>query len=354
MKRSDKMPHSDNLLAQIISDTAPGGAIKILREFALELAEAGLEQLIISPPDEKFVKSLRHPRIRTATLVFGNPRADLVGRWRVKRLLRQARPKVVISWMRRAARFVPADGGYKHFGRLDDYYPVNYYKTAHKVLGVSPPVSEFFLAQDPQTAHRVETVPNFSPPPLKPIKRVGDKTPTVLSLGRFVPVKGYHLLIRAIAALPGVNLMLCGEGKQETELRMLARSLKVAGRVRIAPWQANITDTFNRADILAMPSIREPFGLPFTDGWAHKKAVVASVCAGPVSYMRHRHNGMLCDIDDVETLRQAIADLLADKALMRKVAENGHKEWREKFSPPVIINRWLKMFAREGLRVSAK
>ncbi len=338
-----------NLLAQVTANTHVGGAGKLFKEFVLELAELEIPQLIVLRPKSELVTELKHPNIRIATAPFANPRLDFYSRVRLRRILDEAGPTVVISWLQRAAAFVPKSRKYKHLGRLDDYYSVKYYKSAHRIFAVSPPTAEHFIAQEPEIARKVEVIPNFTMPPQKPLKRLGDKSPTVAALGRFRTVKGYDLLIRATAELPGVNLLLAGEGKEEKNLRSLARSLGLARRVRFLPWQDDITDVLNQADILAMPSRREPFGLPFADGWSHKKAVVASKCAGPVSYIRHRHNGMLCEVGDVPTLKRAIAELLNHKALMRKVAENGHKEWLRKFSPSVIVKRWLEVLRDEGL-----
>lgn len=345
----------ENVLVQIIAGSHPGGAGKLFQEFAIEFAKRGIKQVIITRPYRERLRALRHPNIRVETVPLGSPYLDLYSRLKVRALFRRVKPRVVISWLQRWATFVP-HGDYTHIGRLDGHYSRKYYKSADKFFAVSPPIAEYFAAQDETIADAVQTIPNFTlaatgfAPKRKATKRKTDIT--IITLSRFHKVKGYDLLIKAIVGLKGVRLLMVGEGPEEANLRNLVNSVGVAERVRFLPWQSNITAALAQADVLAMPSRMEAFGLPFIDAWAHKKAVIASKSAGPISHIRHLENGMLCEVGSVESLRQAILALLKDKALINKLAANGYNEWKRKFSPKVVVDQWMEILANEGLRVT--
>ena len=57
-----------------------------------------------------------------------------------------------------------------------------------------------------------------------------DEAPTAVCVGRLSPQKGQHLLLRAwpkvTARVPGAQLVLVGDGPDEAELRVRARSLE--------------------------------------------------------------------------------------------------------------------------------
>lgn len=92
--------------------------------------------------------------------------------------------------------------------------------------------------------------------------QVGARTPAILFLGRFVPVKGLDLLLRAVSQLPGVELWLGGDGPLAPRLRQAAQSPALAGRVQFL----GVLDAAARrqrllaCDVVAVPSLRLPDG----------------------------------------------------------------------------------------------
>ena len=80
--------------------------------------------------------------------------------------------------------------------------------------------------------------------------------------GRLVKVKGFDLLIGALALLHDtqVRLTILGAGPLRASLERLAHTKGVAGRVRFAGFQANPYTWFARADAFVLSSRYE--GLP--------------------------------------------------------------------------------------------
>ena len=85
---------------------------------------------------------------------------------------------------------------------------------------------------------------------------------TVISVGNLLELKGHHLLIEALPLLPGVTVLIAGEGPMRASLERLARDRGVADRVRLLgnlP-QDELIACYNAADVLVLASSRE--GLP--------------------------------------------------------------------------------------------
>lgn len=83
-----------------------------------------------------------------------------------------------------------------------------------------------------------------------------------LAVGNLVELKGVHLALEALAALPGVALLIAGQGPEEERLRQLAERFGVSGRVRFLGTvpHAELCEYYNAADALVLASSRE--GMP--------------------------------------------------------------------------------------------
>lgn len=114
----------------------------------------------------------------------------------------------------------------------------------------------------------------------------------VLYVGRVVPWKGVHVLIRAIRALGRDDLEVTVLGSSgfdaaapltdyETRLRRVAEGSR--SRVQFIPFQppAMVARIMRQADVVVVPSIKpEPFGLTALEGLAAGATVVASDIGG--------------------------------------------------------------------------
>ena len=94
----------------------------------------------------------------------------------------------------------------------------------------------------------------FSPPDDRPAVRraFGLKRFSIISVGYLSQNKGQHLAIRAVAEIPGTELMIVGDGPERDRLMALAGDLGVTDRVRfIGPIdQAHLAMLMGAADLL--------------------------------------------------------------------------------------------------------
>jgi glycosyltransferase involved in cell wall biosynthesis len=86
---------------------------------------------------------------------------------------------------------------------------------------------------------------------------LGCTTPTVLAVGRLVPVKGFDLLVRAAGRLPRrrrPSVVLVGDGPERTRLERMAAARGVSLRLPGALPPAAVAAWMGAADVYAQPS----------------------------------------------------------------------------------------------------
>lgn len=81
-----------------------------------------------------------------------------------------------------------------------------------------------------------------------------------------------------------------------------------AGRVRFTGWQspANVSKWYAAADILAVPSRYEPFGMVILEGMLYGLAVVAADVGGPAEILSHGRTGVLFPARNGKALAAAL------------------------------------------------
>ncbi|WP_371791312.1 glycosyltransferase [Streptomyces sp. NBC_01471] len=107
-------------------------------------------------------------------------------------------------------------------------------------------------------------------------------------VGRLVPGKRFGLLVRAVAALPGVRLLLAGDGPELEALRALARRLGAGGRVHFLGECDALPDgphagptvpaVLDAVDVFVSASDEESFGLATVEALAAGLPVLYAAC----------------------------------------------------------------------------
>ncbi len=163
---------------------------------------------------------------------------------------------------------------------------------------------------------------------------------TVLTVGRWAAserYKGVDLLIGAIAQLRGTHsdlyLVAVGSGDDLPRLRALAGSLGVSGFIHFFEnlSREEIAACYARADLFALPSRAEGFGLVFLEAMAFSKPVVGAAAGGSLDVIEDGVNGLLIPANDPERLAQALDRLLRDEALCAELGRRGAEIVRQKF-----------------------
>ncbi|MEU1681146.1 D-inositol-3-phosphate glycosyltransferase [Micromonospora zamorensis] len=168
----------------------------------------------------------------------------------------------------------------------------------------------------------------------------------VAFVGRIQPLKAPDVLIRAIAALrerdpalaDQVTVVICGGPSgsgldRPTALIELAGALGVTDGVRFLPPLTgdDLPALYRAADLVAVPSHNESFGLVALEAQACGTPVLAAAVGGLVTAVRDHVSGVLIDGHDPVDWARALGRLLPDRAL-RAVLARGAEQHARQFS----------------------
>jgi glycosyltransferase involved in cell wall biosynthesis len=148
----------------------------------------------------------------------------------------------------------------------------------------------------------------------------------IVYVGGLAFQKGVHVLIQAVNQLPPdrVRLDIYGDlsafPAYASELRQLARhpGINLAGRVS----RDEVWNVLNGADVVAVPSLwYEASPLVIHEAFAAGAPLIVSDIGALRELVQDRINGLVVAAGDVDAWREALAGLLADRALLARLRE---------------------------------
>lgn len=317
-----------------------GGAEAFFERICAALHRAGDEVLPVIRSDAGRAARLRADGLAPVELAFGGP-LDLLTRPRLARVLRAFAPRVTMTWMSRATRHAPR-GDWVHVGRLGGYYPLRNFRACHHLVANTRGLVEWIAGQGWPRA-RVHLLDNFVADLAATPPAAG--RPTLLALGRLHANKGFDVLVRALALLPGVDLTIAGEGPERAALEALARELGVAERLRLPGWRQDSGALLRAARVFVCSSRQEPLGNIVIEAWSAGCPVVAAAAEGPRELISDGVEGLLVPLEDPGALAAAIAALLADPARAAALAAAGRARFEREFAEAPVVARWRAFLA---------
>jgi glycosyltransferase involved in cell wall biosynthesis len=332
-------------IAQVMAGASAGGAELFFERLALALHRAGDTILPVIRRDSGRAGRLAAGGLAPLQLRFGGA-LDLLTRPRVATALRGFAPRVVVAWMNRAARQTPP-GDWVLAGRLGGYYDLRYYRACDHLIGNTRGIVAWIRGQG-WPASRVHHLPNFAPdlagsaPAALPVP---PGAPVVLALGRLHRNKAFDILIRALPLLPGVHVVIAGDGPERAALASLARDLGVRERLHLAGWRTDQAALLARCDLLACPSRHEPLGNVVIEAFSAGRPVVAADAAGPVELIVPDRDGLLVPREDPEALAAAIAAVLARPALAARLGQAGRARYEAEHAEAPVLAQWRMALA---------
>jgi glycosyltransferase involved in cell wall biosynthesis len=143
-------------------------------------------------------------------------------------------------------------------------------------------------------------------------------------LGRFVPVKGFDLLVEALpalaAAVPSTRVLLVGEGPERLALETQASALRVRERVQVTGATDDVARCLAACDVLAAPSRNEGMGRVLVEAMALGVPVVGAEVGGIPAVVGDGEGGRLIPSGDVAALAETLIELGVDEGLRAKLA----------------------------------
>ncbi|HZH26717.1 MAG TPA: glycosyltransferase [Azospirillaceae bacterium] len=333
----------------VVAGAEYGGAENFAIRLSVAFKSAGMEVGAAIRTHADRAATLRDAGVPVTELRFATPWFDLGTRFGLRRAISAFRPDVVLSFMNRASRMTPR-GPYVRVGRLGGYYNLKNYGNCDHLVGITPDLCRH-IRDGGWPSDRVHCIPNFAEGrPMPPLARSAlgtpEGVPLLLALGRLHVNKGFDVLLKALARVPGAWLWLAGEGPERATLEGLARDLGVADRVRFLGWRTDIGALFAACDVFVVPSRHEPLGSVLVEGFFYGRPMVAAASQGPRQIVTDGVNGLLVPVDDDAAMAAALGRVLADPDLAGQLAVAGRAEYDSKYTESAVVSAYRDLFTR--------
>ncbi len=356
-------------IAHMIDHLGAGGAQRVLSDLATRLPRAGFEITIVNMRGPTaLAEELGAAGVRVLSL--GIPRRRLMVGKMLRSVLRDINPEIVHTHLDFSNTFgaraavlsgVPVVIRHDHTGHPRDRRYRARRELAErlipgktKIIAVSRDVRDFNVALgiDPGD---ISVIGNAVDPAKFSLDvdpaDLGfglDRPPVVGFVGRFVSYKGIRYLVEAAGpireSVPAVKFVLVGDGPLRS---------RVEARIHLAGLDDSFILTglkpdperYHRSfDVVAVPSIREPFGLCVIEAMAMARPVVASSVGGVRDIIEDGVNGFLVPPRDPAALAKAVIRLLRDAALAREIGEAAHRRARQDYSIESSIAKVIDLY----------
>ncbi len=141
----------------------------------------------------------------------------------------------------------------------------------------------------------------------------------VLGVGRITQLKGYDVLIRAVARaaakVPQIKCVIVGSADSSRAayaetLQQLAKELKIEDQVIFAGGQTKMAEIYALGSVLTSNNSHKPesFGRSMAEALAMNTPVIAARFGGALDIVREGVNGRLYEPGDVDTLAEILVE----------------------------------------------
>ncbi|MEL7130144.1 MAG: glycosyltransferase [Pseudomonadota bacterium] len=320
----------------VMAGAPEGGAENIMLESVLALAEAGLNQFVVTRPQNTFrLESFANAGIGYATCSF-NTAWPFPTRRKIVQAAERFKPDVIEYWMGRAGQFAPDKYRKKSIAWYGGYYKLERFRNCDWHIGLTKDllrhIREQGVAEDrSMIVHTYADFQHSRPVDRASLDTPGD-APVALALARLHEKKGLDTLLDAAKQIPELYVWIAGDGPLEAALKAQSRALGLDGRVRFLGWRNDRGALLAACDLVAFPSRYEPFGTVTVDAWAASRPLVAADAVGPAAYIENGVSGLVVAKNDDEALATAMRRVIDDSEFAQKLVAGGRAAYEAQFT----------------------
>lgn len=174
----------------------------------------------------------------------------------------------------------------------------------------------------------------------------------ILTAGRLAREKHFSLLIDAVHTLVAsghaIELRIVGSGPEAQRLKTRVKELQLETQVTFIPWTPSLTPEMQAADIFALTSDHEGYGLVLVEAMAAGLPVVTTDvgCAGEA--VRDRKDGLVVPVGDEQQLVAALRTCIEDEGKRIRFGKSGREHVRTHvaFTAETYLDAWVAAYLR--------
>ena len=233
-------------------------------------------------------------------------------------------------------------------------------RAAKRVVTMSEPFRRELMGRG-VAAERIEVVHNAidpqwgrrnpeAPAALRAKLGIGPEKRVVLIVGRLSPEKDHGTLLEALrrvrSVAPEAHLAIVGDGPERPKIEAAVRALGLAGAVTLTGQVPSAELYYGIADICVLSSLSEGSPNALLEAMATGAPVVATAVGGIPEMVTNGESALLIQPGDCQAMTGAIAALLADGELARRLAARAREVVLERHAPEARTRRLVEIYGR--------
>jgi glycosyltransferase involved in cell wall biosynthesis len=228
------------------------------------------------------------------------------------------------------------------------------FQAAHKVIGVSPVVSNWLVQHGEAPQHKVLTIPipaQLSRFLALPRSRTDNEWRIVFA-GRLEPVKNPLGLLAAFKTLhqchPNSHLWIVGDGSQRAAIEQWISHNQLQDCVRLFGFLPDPCQIIAQCDILIQPSLSEGFGLSMVEALSCGIPVVSTPVGAAQDVIEDGLSGWICNGVSEQDILQALQKAaLIQGEKWEAMARHAHQSVQLRFSAQEYIRQTDALYQEE-------
>lgn len=304
---------------------ATGGRWQVVIDYNDIFHELGHQSLLVAE-QRKVNADTKLPQHGELQCLRNSGHYDLMATFKAMQIVRRFKPDLIIAHCSRAIAVfkravrgrIPVIGvshsnNVKRMAKADGFFNISTYiagETA-RLGGANKPA--FLIPNKGNFPADIE----FQP-------REWQSTPVIGAIGRFDPVKGFHILLDALGILKQRNvafkLKLAGEGIQKAELEVLIDQHQLHDDVEMLGWTKDPNAFLRSVDLLCIPALSDAFGLTPLDAAAHSTPQVLSTAYGHLDMFSDGESALYAEKENAQALADSLQRALESPAQMQTMA----------------------------------
>jgi glycosyltransferase involved in cell wall biosynthesis len=228
-----------------------------------------------------------------------------------------------------------------------------------RVVGVGQSVRQALIDNEGFPSHRVQVIyngvdlaPLADAAPQRSLIRselgVGNREWLILQVARLDELKDHATAVRTLAHVVArgtkAQLVLVGEGPEESKIRQLVQRYQLEHEVRFLGLRTDIPRLLAAADLFLLTSVSEGIPLTLIEAMAVGLPVVSTRVGGVQEVIDDGKTGLLAPRGDDVGLAEKVLHLINNPPLRRQMGELGRERARVLFSDQQMHDRYFRLY----------
>lgn len=323
-----------------------------------------------------------------------NPLKDLPAYRQLKQIIREYRPDIVHTHAAKAGtlgRLAAYDCGVPvilhtfHGHVFHSYFGALKTRMFLEIERALAKISSRIVAISPQQKHELGNIYNICSPEKIQVVPLGfdlnkfqdnqvnkridfraryhiaDNEVAIGIVGRLVPIKNHGLFLQALQQVIAqygskVRAFVIGDGEERNNIEQLAQQLNIAtatheqavagyrAALTFTSWIKEVDEAYAGLDVVALSSLNEGTPVSLIEAQAAGKAIVSTQVGGVADVVSSGKTALLVPSNDTNAFANALAKLVGNEGLRRKLSKNAPAHVEERYSYRRLTNDMAHLY----------